>query len=55
MTEAMGDDGIGEVGEEVALLLAAGRRHGEDARDELVARAAGRPEAALAPRTRAAR
>jgi len=48
----MGDDRVGEVAKEMTLLLATGGGDGEDARDELIALGAVRPEAALAPQDR---
>ena len=49
MAEAMGHDGIGEGAREIALLLTAGGRDGEDGGNERVARGAVRAEATLAP------
>ena len=45
----MGDDGLGEVAEKVAVLLTAGSSDGEDTRNELIALVAVRAEATLAP------
>jgi hypothetical protein len=46
---AVGGDGVGEVGEEMLLLLATGRRHGQDLGHERVPVGTVRPETALVP------